>query len=161
MSAYFFDTCALKHRYVRTRISSRISRIVSNRRYEIYISELTIVELASAFAYHCITQGTGHEEQEYDRMYRKFFRDVANKRIIVRDITKRDLENARHLLRFARVVQRRHLGSADAIVAETCRDLSYELGKRVVFYSCDQRLHTTLSATGAYQAAVKLRYMQP
>jgi|ERR1700676_444700 len=159
MPAYFFDTCALKHRYMKTRISSRISRIVSNRRYEIYVSELTVVELGSAFAYYCLTQGTGHEE--YDRMYRKFFRDVARKRITVRDITKRDLENARHLLRFARVIQRRSLGSADAIVAETCRDLSYELDKRVIFCTCDQRLHSTLSATGAYQAAVRLRYLQP
>lgn len=159
MPAYFFDTCALKHRYMKTRISPRISRIVSNSRYEIYVSELTVVELGSAFAHFCNTQGTGHEE--YDRMYLKFFRDVARKRIIVRDITKRDLENARHLLRFARVIERRHLGSADAIIAETCRDLSYELGQRVTFYSCDQRLHTTLSATGAYRAAVKLRYLQP
>lgn len=159
MPAYFFDTCALKHKYIKTRISSRISRIVSNRRYEIYVSELTVVELGSAFAHYCFTQGKGHEE--YDRMYRKFFRDVARKRIVVRDITKRDLENARHLLRFARVIQRRNLGSADAIVAETCRDLSYELGKQVSFYTCDKKLHSTLSATGAYKTAVRLRYMQP
>lgn len=118
-----------------------------------------MVELGSAFAYDCFTQGTGHEE--YDRMYRKFFEDVARKRIIVLDITKRDLENARHLLRFARVIQRRALGSSDAIVAETCRDLSYELGKRVVFCTSDKRLHATLNATSAYQAAVRLRYLQP
>lgn len=159
MPAYFFDTCALKHRYAKSNLSSRISRIVSNRRYEIYISELTVVELGSAFADYCIAQGTGHEE--YDRLYRRFFRDVANKKIIVRDIRKRDLENARHLIRFAKVIKRRHLKSADAIVAETCRDLSYELSDRVIFYSCDQKLHTTLNATDAYRTAVRLRYLQP
>jgi hypothetical protein len=159
MPAYFFDTCALKHRYARTGISPRISRIVSNHRYEIYISELTVVELGSAFADYCKAQGTGHEE--YDRLYRRFFRDVARKRIIVREISRRDLENARHLIRFAKVIKGRHLKSADAIVAETCRDLSYELGDRVTFYSCDQKLHKTLNATDAYRTAVKLRYVQP
>lgn len=159
MSAYFFDTCALKHRYIKTKISSRISRIVSNRRHEIYISELTVVELGSAFADYCKDQGSGH--REYDRLYRKFFRDVASRRIIVREITKRDLQNARHLIRFAKVIEGRHLRSADAIVSETCRDLSYELGNRVTFYSCDQKLHTTLNATSAYRSVVRLRYLQP
>ncbi len=71
MPAYFFDTCALKHRYIKTRISARISRIVSNHRYTIYVSELTVVELGSAFAHYCFMQGAG--DKEYDRMYRRFF----------------------------------------------------------------------------------------
>jgi len=157
MPTYFFDTCALKHRYMKTSVSSRVSRIISNRKHEIYVSELTIVELGSAFAHYCQTRGTGHKE--YDRMYRRFFLDIARKRINVRDITRRDLENARHLMRFAKVIQRRSLGSSDAIIAETCRDLSYELGRRVIFCSSDQRLHSTLSVTGAYRAAVRLRYL--
>lgn len=144
---------------MRSNISSRVSRIVGNRRHEIYVSELTVVELGSAFAGECLARGTGHEE--YDRMFRKFFKDVARKRITVLDITKRDLENARHLLRFAKVIQRRGLGSSDAIVAETCRDLSYELGKRVIFCTSDRKFHSILNATSAYQAAVRLRYLQP
>lgn len=159
MPAYFFDTCALKHRYMKTAISTRISRVVSNHRFQIYVSELTVVELGSAFAQYCFTNGTGHED--YDGMYRKFFKDVARKRIIVRDITRGDLENARHLLRFARVLQRRSLGSSDAIVSETCRALSYDLAERVTFYTCDRKLYSTLSATGAYKAAVRLKYVQP
>src|SRR5690348_14720572 len=120
MPSYFFDTSALKHRYVKTQISARIKRVVSDGRHDVYVSELTIVELATAFADDCIQRGAGHAE--YDRLYRKFFRDLANKRVRVRTLSQRDLHNARHLLRFAKVIQRRHLKSADAIIAESCRE---------------------------------------
>ena len=159
MPAYFFDTSALKHRYVSTPISARIKRAVSDARHDIYVSELTVVELATAFADDCAARGVG--QAEYDRLYRRFFRDVANERIHVRSVTQRDLQNARHLLRFAKVIQGRHLKSADAIIAESCRDLAYELNSPIVFYLCDQKLYKTLSTLGAYTSAVRLRFVHP
>jgi hypothetical protein len=159
MPAYFFDTSALKHRYVKTPISARIKRAVSDSRHDVYISELTVVELATAFADDCASRGVGHAE--YDKLYRRFFRDVANKRIRVRSVTQRDFQNARHLLRFAKVIQGRHLKSADAIISESCRELAYELDSPIIFYLCDQRLHNTLSTLNAYTSAVRLRFVHP
>lgn len=159
MPAHFFDTSALRHRYIATPLSRRIKRAVSDSRHEVYISELTIVELATAFADDCISRGSGHVE--YDRMYRRFFLDVASGRVRVRSVTQRDFQNARHLIRFAKVIQKRHLKSADAIIAESCRDLAYELGSPTTFWLCDEKLYKTLSGLSAYSSAVKLRFVYP
>jgi hypothetical protein len=159
MSAYFFDTSAVKHRYIKSAISARIKRAISDARHEVYISELTIVELATAFADDCSARGVGHAE--YDRLYRRFFRDVANKRIQVRNVTQRDFQNARHLMRFAKVIHRRHLKSADAIISESCRELAYDLNSQVTFYLCDEKLFKTLSTVNAYSTAVRLRFIHP
>lgn len=94
-------------------------------------------------------------------MYQEFFQDVASNRIRVRDSKRRDLEKARHLLRFARVIMRRHLGSADALIATSCRELAYERKTKVVFYLCDKRLFNTLSNIDAYSRVVSLRFIQP
>ena len=159
MPVYFFDTSALKHRYLKTTLSRRIKRAISDARHDIYISELTIVELATAFADDCITRNVGHAE--YDRLYRRFFKDLANKKVRVRTISQRDFENARHLLRFAKVINRRHLKSGDALIAESCRDLAYELNAPIVFYLCDEKLYKTLITINAYSSAVKLRFVRP
>lgn len=157
MGTYFFDTSALKHRYVNTLTSPRVKAAVSDHRNSVYISELTIVELASAFADDCIQRAVGGVE--YDRMYRVFFRDLADRRVQVRSVSHRNFDGARHLLRYARVIRGRHLTSADAIIAESCRQLAYELKMRVTFYLCDQRLHNTLSSISAYTSAVRLRLL--
>jgi len=159
MPAYFFDTSALKHRYIKTPVSTRIRRIISDGRHSIYVSELSIVELATAFADDCIQRGVGHTE--YDMLYKRFFKDLANHRVNVRSVVQRDLQNARHLLRFAKVIQRRHLKSADAIIAESCRELAYELNAPFTFYLCDEKLFKTLSGINAYSTAVKLRFIHP
>ena len=94
-------------------------------------------------------------------MYRRFFLDVASGRVRVRSVTQRDFQNARHLIRFAKVIQKRHLKSADAIIAESCRDLAYELGSPTTFWLCDEKLYKTLSGLSAYSSAVKLRFVYP
>ena len=159
MPIHFYNTSALKHRYANSAISSRIRRAISNKKCEVYIADLTVVELASGFADFCRKSAWGQDK--FDAMYRSFFKDVATKRIKVRESTPNDLEKARHLLRFARVIERHHLRSADAVIATSCRQLSYEKQARVVFYLCDKRLHRTLSRIDAYKAAVELRYVQP
>lgn len=159
MSARFFDTSAVKHRYIKTAISARIKRAISDARHEIYISELTVVEIATAFAEDCSIRKMGHVT--YDRLYRRFFRDVAEKRIQVRSVTQHDFQNARHLLRFAKVIHGRHLKSADAIISESCRELAYELNSPVTFYLCDEKLYKTLSSINAYSTAVRLRFIHP
>lgn len=159
MSARFFDTSAVKHRYIKTPISACIKRATSDARNDIYISELTVVELASAFAEDCTARRVGHAE--YDRLYRRFFQDVAEKRIQVRSVSKHEFQGALHLLRFAKVIHGRHLKSADAIISESCRELAYELDSPVTFYLCDEKLYKTLSSTNAYRTVVKLRFIHP
>lgn len=159
MAYYFFDTSAVRHCYIRSSLSRSIKRTISDRRNQAFISELTLVELATAFADECFTKKLGHDH--YDRTYRKVFKDVATKRLSVREITQRDLESARHLVRFAKVIHGRHLKSADAIIAESCRELAYELGSRVTLYLCDEKLYKTLRSLSAYTAAVRLRFRHP
>jgi len=159
LPAYFFDTSALKHRYIDSSLTARIRRIISNRNSEVFVSDLTVVELASAFADYCIERGLGQDR--FDSMYLSFFGDLATGRIMVRESTRRDFEKARQLLRFARVIIGRHLKSADAIIAASCRELAYEKKAPIVFYLCDKKLHATLRVISAYSAVVKLRYVQP
>lgn len=159
MYPYFFDASALKYRYIKAPISRRIKKVVSDHRHDIYISELTIVEMATALADDCMARKAGRDE--FDRLYSNFFRDLADGRVQVRNVLQRDFQNASHLLRFAKVISGRHLKSSDAIVAESCRELAYELGRPVTFYLCDQKLHKTLSSINAYSSAVRLRLVRP
>lgn len=99
MPILFFDTCALKHRYVSTNHSRVVRRAISDRRNECHISELTVVEIGSALGSHC--RGTGLGLDDFDKFDRAFLKDVATGRLKVRPISRSDLRRARHLLRFA------------------------------------------------------------
>jgi hypothetical protein len=65
------------------------------------------------------------------------------------------------LLRFAGIVKRRNLGSADALIASCCLDLAHELRKRVLFYTADWTLYSTLREVDAFRSAMTLQYILP
>ena len=56
MAHYFFDTSALKHRYITTPQHTQISRIVSDKRNACYICDFTILEMAAHSAASVVAQ---------------------------------------------------------------------------------------------------------
>ncbi len=93
-------------------------------------------------------------------MDKSFLDDVATGRLNVRRIVERDVLRARHLIRFANVVLKRSLKSADALIAVCCLDLALEKKQRVIFCIHDKPLYSTLQSINAYRAALELRYLQ-
>jgi hypothetical protein len=159
MSVYFFDTSALQYRYVRNTFSQRVRRVTSDKRWKVYIADVTILEMASALANGC--RRLGLTLTRFDAMDLAFLKDVAAKQVEVRTVTQADVQRARHLLRFAGVVKRRNLQSADALISVCCLECALEIKKRVIFYTGDWTLYTTLREINAFRAALRLRYLGP
>lgn len=159
MAYRFFDTSALKHRYTGGTDSAKISRVVSNGKNRCYIADLTILEMPSALGGHCRAQN--RSTREYDLMDHRFLSDIADGRLVVRPTNQISIVRARNLLRFAGIVKRRNLGSADALIASCCLDLAHELRKRVLFYTADWTLYSTLREVDAFRSAMTLQYILP
>src|SRR5437764_967812 len=102
MAHYFFDTSALKHRYIATPQHARISRIVSDKRNSCYICDLTILEMAHALGSVC--RGNNAGLNKYDAMNARLFDDIHTERIQVRTTTPLSILRARNLLRFGGIV---------------------------------------------------------
>ena len=156
MPVCFFDTCALVPRYYPGNFSYRVNRVFSGSSL-IYIAEITMVEIVSAFAATCRDKHL--PSAEFDRMHSEFLSDVADERIMVRLISRPDMFRATHLLVLGGVVNGRALKSSDALVAVTCRQLAFERQERLIFYTKDWKLYRTLYEINAYRAALKLRYL--
>lgn len=159
MPILFFDTCALKHRYVSTNHSRVVRRAISDRRNECHISELTVLEIGSALGSHC--RGAGLGLDDFDRFDRRFFKDVAAGLLRVRSIARRDLRRARHLLRFAGVVRARNITSGDALIAITGLELALERNERVTFWTADRRLHAVVASLDAFTKVLNFRFLAP
>lgn len=131
--------------------------MVSEGRYDHYIADVTVVEIAGALASCC--RGAGLGVREFDAMDRRFFRDVAEGRLQVRATGQREALRARTLLRFAGVKRKRNLGTSDAVIASSCLVLAQERQTRVVFYTADWGLYSVLHEIDAFRAAMCLRYL--
>lgn len=86
-------------------------------------------------------------------------KDVAQGRLIVRSVEASHLLRARHLIRYAGVLKRRRMGSADAVIAACCLDLALELKQEIIFYIHDKTLYTILQDINAFTSALNLRYI--
>jgi len=113
--------------------------------------------MASTLAKRC--RKASLSEGAFDRMDRRFLRDVSQERLRVRTTTMRDMIRARHLLRFAGVIRKRDLGTGDAMIASSCLALAQEARVRVVFYTADWTLYTILRDLDAFTSALRLRYV--
>jgi hypothetical protein len=156
MSTCFFDTCALIPRYRNGKFTYRVNRVFAGQR-TIFVAEITMVEIVGAFG--SIMRDKRLPRTEYVRMNAEFLNDIANGRIQVRSIGPDDMLRARHLLTLAGVENRRNLGSSDALVAVSCRELALETRERVTFYTKDWTLYSTLYQINAYRSALKLRFL--
>jgi hypothetical protein len=157
MAHYFFDTSALKHRYVETQQHARISRIVSDKRNECYICDLTILEMAHALGSICRANKAGLKR--YDAMNSRFFEDIHQGRLHVQTTTWLSILRARNLLRFGGVIIGADLGSADALIASTCLDLAHKLQVRFRFYTADWRQYTLLRQSNVFRSGMILQYI--
>jgi len=157
VTCYFFDTAALQHRYVDGPYSKRVRRIISDRRWDSFIADVTILEIASALARKC--RKRNWNRRKYDALDMEFWKDVADRRLRIRETTQRDILRARHLIRFAGVVGRREMGSADALIGACCLDLALERRERVAFYTSDWTLYTILRDLDAFRSTLVLRYV--
>lgn len=157
MAHYFFDTSALKHRYITSPQHARISRIVSDKRHECYICDFTILEMASALGGVCRATSAG--VKKYDSMSAHFFEDIQFGRLRVRTTTWRSILRARSLLRFGGVILGAQFGSADALIGSTCLDLAHELQARFHFYTADWQQYAVLRQSDVFRKGMILQYI--
>jgi predicted nucleic acid-binding protein len=156
MPVYFFDTSALKHRYMDGPYSRGIRRIISTGSNECFIADITILEIASALGGKCREGNLRY--QRYDQADDRFWKDVAEGKLVVRSTSQYEVIRARNLLRFAGVLKRRNLGSADALIAVSCLELALERGDRIVFYTSDWTQYDVLRQIDAFNSALILRF---
>ncbi len=156
MAICFFDTCALIPRYMPGKFTYRINQVFGGPK-NIYIAEITTVEIVSAFASICRAQKLS--DSVFEQMNAAFLDDVATGRMQIRPISRSDMLRARHLLVLAGMINRRNLGSSDALVAVSCRELALEAQERTVFYTKDWTLYSTLYQINAYRSALKMRFL--
>ncbi|HEX8634117.1 MAG TPA: type II toxin-antitoxin system VapC family toxin [Pyrinomonadaceae bacterium] len=157
MPTYFFDTSALQHRYFDSDYSKRVRYIISNTKNDCFIADLTILEIASAIGNRC-RQGYLRNER-YDEADKKFWTDVSTGRLTTRITTPREVVRARDLLRYAGIIKRRKLGSADALIAVCALELALELKERVIFYTGDWGLYSIIRDIDAYNLTLRLRFL--
>lgn len=157
MSHYFFDTCAIKHRYIPTPQHARISKIVSDKRNTCYICDMTILEMGHALGSVCRETKAGLKK--YDTLNSLFFEDINKGRLNVRTTTQISIIRARNLLRYGGITLNANLGSMDALLASTCLDLAHSLKVRFRFYTGDWRLYTLLREINAFRSAMILQYI--
>ena len=156
MGACFFDTSALVPRYAQGHFTYRVNKILAGPK-NIYIAEITAVEIVSAFASICRNKNL--PASEFEQMNAAFLDDIAGDRIQIRSINRSDMLRARHLLTLAGVNNRRNLRSSDALIAVSCRELAFEVRERVIFYTKDWTLYSTLYQINAYRTALRMRFL--
>jgi predicted nucleic acid-binding protein len=157
MPTYFFDTSALQHRYFDATYSKRVRRIISSSKNDCFIADLTILEIASTIGNKC---RQGHLRNErYHQADKKFWTDIATGMLKPRITTAREVIRARNLLRYAGVIKRRNLGSADALIAVCALELALELKEKIIFYTGDWTLYDTIRQIDAYRLPLVLRFL--
>lgn len=154
----FFDTSALQHRYVNGPESLKVRRL-TGLSDECFIAESTMLEMVSALAKRC--RGAGHDAHVFDRWELKFHDDVGNGRLKVRSVSQRIILRARHLIRFAGVLRKRNLGSADALIASACLELALERHAVVTFYTSDWALYSIIRDIDAFTSALRIVFVGP
>ena len=156
MPACFFDTSALVPRYRPGKYTYRVNQIFGGPK-NIFVAEITMVEIVSAFGSICRQHKL--PDSDFEQMNTAFFDDVATGRVKIRLISTSDMLRARHLLSLAGIVNRRNLGSSDALVAVSCRELALETHERVMFYTRDWTLYSILYQINAYRSALRMRFL--
>jgi predicted nucleic acid-binding protein len=157
MAAYFLDTSALQHRYIPSAHSRRIRRVISDTSNQCVIAEFTVLELASAIANRC-RQGQMRRER-YDLADHRFWSDIAEGRLQVRSAGIRENVRARNLIRYAQLLKRRKLTSADALIAVSALELALELKEKIIFYVSDWNMFDILSNVNAFKVALSMQFI--
>jgi hypothetical protein len=156
MATCFLDTCALVPRYVKGKFTYRVNQLFASKR-DIFIAEISMIEIVSAFGSLCRDRHL--PDADFEQFNSAFLDDIESERIQIRPLSRVDMLKARHLLSLGGIVNRRSLKSSDALVAVSCRELALDMGERLIFYTKDWRLYSTLHDINAYRSALKLRFL--
>jgi hypothetical protein len=154
MPENFFDTSALQHRYVTGQHSRRVRQLLGRADARSRIADSTILEMASALATRC--RGNGWGLKSFDRLHHQFLDDIANEVFVVRTAGMREVQRAVHLIRFAGVVKKKGLKSADALIATGALEYALEVQQTVNFYTSDWALYTCLRDLNAFRTTMNL-----
>lgn len=154
---YFFDTSALQHRYIDGPKSRGIRRTITDARNRCYISDLTILEIASAFGTHC--RRNKLSVTTYAKLDQTFWKDIYQDKLLVRNATQRDFLRARQLLRYAGVEKGKNIKSADALIAASCLEFALETRADVTFCLEDWPLYHVIRGVNAYNRVLDFRFI--
>lgn len=154
---YFFDASALQHRYIDGPKSRGIRQTITDARNSCFISDLTILEIASALARHC--RKNKLPVTTYVKLDQAFWRDIYQGKILVRNATQRDFLRARHLLRYAGVKKGKNIKSADALIAACCLEFALETKSSVTFCLEDWPLYHVIRDITAYSKVLDFRFI--
>lgn len=121
------------------------------------ISELSTIEIFSAFGNHC--RKNKHSLSRYKAMEQAFWKDVVEERITIRETTFPDLQRARHLLQHAGVEKKRKIGSGDAVIAASCLGVAIEQSVPVTFCLEDWTLYSIIREVRAYTSVLSFKYI--
>jgi hypothetical protein len=157
MGTYFFDTSALQHRYIPAKYSQRVNRIVADQSNECFIAEFTVLETASAIANRCRQGELRHSR--YDSADHRFWIDIAEGRLQIRAAGTREIVRARNLVRYAQLLKRRKLTSADALIAVSALELALERKEKIIFYMSDWNMFDILSSINAFTVGLSLQFL--
>lgn len=154
MLVRFLDTSALQHQYVDGVHSLRIRQMLGRAASACVIADTTMLEMPSALATIC--RGKSWGVKTFDRLHRQFIRDVAEDVIEVRMSGVREIRRAIHLLRFAGVVKKKGLISADALIAACALEYAMEKQQVISFYTSDWPLYSCLRDLNAFRTTMNL-----
>src|ERR1700674_1211125 len=130
---------------------------MSDGRNACFATSISVLDIASACGVHC--RKNKLNRAEFRRLDRRFWRDIENGVLQLRDPTQREYRKALHLLEYAGVELRRSISSADALIAGSCLELALEKATRVKFCLEDWKLYDITSRLRAYGSAIKFRFI--
>ena len=154
MGESFFDTSALQHKYVTGAYSRRVRLLLGRADTQSRIADTTVLEMASALATRC--RGKGWGLREFDRLHEQFIDDIANEVFTVRATGMKEVQRAIHLIRYAGVVKKKGLKSADALIAASALECALEARRVVNFYTSDWSLYSSLRDLDAFRTTMNL-----
>jgi predicted nucleic acid-binding protein len=157
---HFLDTSALKWAYIpQAKYCRRCRFILTRLKGQVYIAEISILELASALGHE--VRGNRMSVAEYTRASRRFFQDIAEGKIEVRPFPSSEYIPCRDLLSLVGIGARRNLECQDGIVAYTARRLAIERRVRVKLLTSDKKLAGVIRETDLFSGLVVSEYLDP
>ncbi len=157
---YLLDTSALKWAYIKGSKHCRRCRYIMSRAHgRVYIAEITILEIVSAFGHE--VRGGRMSAAQFAKLDRQFLKDIAVGRLSVARLLSSDLVGCRQLLALVGVAESRALESQDAMVAYTARRLALESAMPTRVLTSDRRLARIIQEVTAFSGLVTSEYLHP
>jgi predicted nucleic acid-binding protein len=150
----FLDTSALQHVYVNGPHSRRVRLLLGRHGSQSTIADSTVLEMASTLANRCRAKNLS--VKTFDRLHNLFLSDIANEAFAIRSSGLREIRRAAHLIRFAGVVKKRGLKSADALIASCAVEHALEIQRTVNFYTSDWPLYVCLRDLNVFRTTMNL-----